>query len=600
MKKLLAIALVALLLTGCSANHPSQMDTEPSEPTQPVQEAVVVLYDPDSAVEKATKGAVRAYPLGDGEYRTIAPFMDKILVVSAEGDITALQGEDGQIAATVATELNENWELAHLQVGTNRLAYYNDDGREVVILNEQFKMVNQIQVPQLLVGNPAICLETNEIFYCYGSEIRSIDIKSGISRLVRSHNVLSQELTGTFFQDTILGCHIVDSENEESIIYFYGQTGEVIHSDRMFSTLISDDMNYFVLRGEGEDRQNLFGFGQSDTMCLHTEDEIVFQMLDMEGAVSCNTDVKGLHLSFYDLTEGLRRAEVTLPGVGEPTVAVTDGTYIWILADQILYRWDISASKISDDTIYTGPLYTPDSPDTEGLAACRDRADQLAAAHGVTIHLWKDSASESDMNTFTQEYRVNDINKTLDALEPVLTKFPEGFLETTGNIQIHLVSSIDNGKEAAQFWKNGACHIVLTGKNVEQSFLWGLGWALDARLLGNSRDLDNWDELNPKSFSYTYDYAQNAERENADDYLDPDSRCFVDQESMSFPTEDRARIFVYAMAEDTEEYFTSERMQKKLRRICLGIREAYGLDESTEIFPWEQYLEKPLAKKAEN
>jgi len=141
---------------------------------------------------------------------------------------------------------------------------------------------------------------------------------------------------------------------------------------------------------------------------------------------------------------------------------------------------------------------------------------------------------------------------------------------------------------------------VLTGKNVEQSFLWGLGWALDARLLGNSRDLDNWDELNPKSFSYTYDYAQNAERENADDYLDPDSRCFVDQESMSFPTEDRARIFVYAMAEDTEEYFTSERMQKKLRRICLGIREAYGLDESTEVFPWEQYLEKPLAKKAEN
>lgn len=597
MKKLLAIAIALLFLTGCGANQQEMVPTEPTDSTEPIQEAAVVLYDPDSDVEKSTSGAVRAYPLGDGEYRTIASFTDKILVVSSEGDITALQGEDGQIAATVATELSENWEPDHLQIGSNRLAFYTNDGREVVILNEQFEMVSRIQVPQLLVGNPVICLESDEIFYCYGSEIRAIDMKSGVSRLVRSHNVISQALTGTYFQDSVIGCHIADSDNEERTIYFYGQTGEVIHTDTSAGELLSDGMNYFALRGEGEDRQILFGFGESDTMTLHPADEDVFHMLDMQGAVSYHADTKGLRVSFYDLNEGLRTAEVTLPGVGEPTAAVTDGSYIWILADQILYRWDISKSKIADETVYTGPLYTAENPDEEGLSVCRARADQMGVSHGIQIHIWKDAATKSDKNTFTQEFRVNAIERTLNALEPVLERFPEGFLETTGDIHVHLVGSIDNGRDAAQYWQNGDCHIVLTDKNVEQSFLWGLGWGLDARLIGNSRDLDNWEDLNPKSFAYTYDYETNAARENADDYLDPDSRCFVDQESMSFPTEDRARIFVYAMAEDAEEYFTSDRMQKKLRRICLGIREAYGLDESTEVFPWEQYLEKPLAKK---
>ena len=38
-------------------------------------------------------------------------------------------------------------------------------------------------------------------------------------------------------------------------------------------------------------------------------------------------------------------------------------------------------------------------------------------------------------------------------------------------------------------------------------------------------------------------------------------------------------------------------MQTKLRRICLGIRAAFGLKKSAEVYPWEQYLEESLAYK---
>jgi len=46
-----------------------------------------------------------------------------------------------------------------------------------------------------------------------------------------------------------------------------------------------------------------------------------------------------------------------------------------------------------------------------------------------------------------------------------------------------------------------------------------------------------------------------------------------------------------------ESYFESEAMQKKLRQLCLGIREAFDLKKSVEVFRWEQYLNKPLNHK---
>ena len=42
--------------------------------------------------------------------------------------------------------------------------------------------------------------------------------------------------------------------------------------------------------------------------------------------------------------------------------------------------------------------------------------------------------------------------------------------------------------------------------------------------------------------------------------------------------------------------FQSEIMQNKLTAICRGIRKAFGLEKSPEVFIWEQYLNKPLAK----
>ena len=64
---------------------------------------------------------------------------------------------------------------------------------------------------------------------------------------------------------------------------------------------------------------------------------------------------------------------------------------------------------------------------------------------------------------------------------------------------------------------------------------------------------------------------------------------------MTASREDQARIFEFACREGNEDFFRSATMQKKLRAVCVGIREAWGLKKAETEFLWEQYLESSLA-----
>ncbi len=64
---------------------------------------------------------------------------------------------------------------------------------------------------------------------------------------------------------------------------------------------------------------------------------------------------------------------------------------------------------------------------------------------------------------------------------------------------------------------------------------------------------------------------------------------------MRYPTNDRSSVFCYAMTSKGADAFRSEALQAKLKSLCKGIREAYGLEKSQDTYPWEQYLEESLA-----
>ena len=150
------------------------------------------------------------------------------------------------------------------------------------------------------------------------------------------------------------------------------------------------------------------------------------------------------------------------------------------------------------------------------------------------------------------------------------------------------------GKLARQFEQQGKSVMLAAGDTSEKALYHELYHVMETHILGNSIALDQWAKLNPVGFEYDYDYLANAQRDGSE-FLQPDTRSFVDTYSMSYPKEDRARIFEYAMTAGNEPLFAASPLQYKLKMLCQGIREAFGLKKSPENFLWEQYLNQPMA-----
>ena len=141
-----------------------------------------------------------------------------------------------------------------------------------------------------------------------------------------------------------------------------------------------------------------------------------------------------------------------------------------------------------------------------------------------------------------------------------------------------------------QFYENGNSYVVLAvSDKLIENFLHGVAYVIDSHVLGNSRDYDTWQELNPWKFDYDYNYYE-YESHGDSEWLSDDDRRFVDAYAMTFPHEDRCRTFVYAMLDDTGAYFHTDEMQAKLKRVCQGIRESYGYEGNGQSYRWEQYL----------
>ena len=161
-----------------------------------------------------------------------------------------------------------------------------------------------------------------------------------------------------------------------------------------------------------------------------------------------------------------------------------------------------------------------------------------------------------------------------------------------GWIRIALVRDIAGGADWAQFWEGKDCWVILSAEtDVASCLVQGIAYGVDAHVLGNSREFDTWAEMNPRGFDYTY----SAHVTGNTNYLTETNRAFVDLQSMTYPHEDRCRVFYNAMLPENSDMFRSPVMQAKLLQLCRGIREGYNLEKSPDTYLWEQYLQVSLA-----
>lgn len=611
-KHLLIWIMILLLLAGCATDVPeatvvpSTVAIQETEP--PATESRLNVLN--ITAEDGTCDAVQIYSLGEMDCTGILVMGEDILLFTREPGacLTRLTGENGKAVAKISLAGDVTPYNGAFRVMDRKIGYYEGSTRSIVFLDGMLAETSRLELPESMVGTPVLSPNMDTVYYCTEQEIRAMDIKTGMSRLVRRQSGLSQAKLQCCFDGEILSCVVTETDGERYTCFLSSQTGEILGKDPNLWSMETYSDLYFLQRNDGIITERLFGTIDGTIQSLNlAEGENIVPALIMDGIITTSIKEGSLELSFYDLSTGNRTAKADLPGMETPYAYAVGKEAVWFLsydgtsAQSLLYRWDVSQSKVEDDMVYSGPRYTLESPDLEGLAECQRMADEIGQKFGVEILITDAALEQSCGYALELEYQVNAIWDALMDLEGALSQYPEDFFQIacqgteSGVLHICLVRSIANHLTGVQYWPDGDAYIALAvGEKVEQTFYHEACHVLDTYIIAKSQAYDTWEQLNPTGFAYDYGYDLYTER-SSDAYLEGENRAFIDSYSMTYPKEDRARIMEYAITANHEELFEAEILQKKLRQICIGIRDAFGLEKDSRTFSWEQYLKEPLA-----
>ncbi|MGN0999775.1 MAG: hypothetical protein ACI4PO_09505 [Faecousia sp.] len=592
-RKVLAVAAAMLLLCGCGQNE------APEETTEAYSTEIPCLYDPGHAITEQTGGAVKVYLLKRDGY-TDMTFLGERLLLFREGYTEVYQGESLSPALTIQDL------PATLQEMDSGIAWFDESSREVVFLNDRFVEQSRLRIPEDQVGDVYIAPDGHTVYYCTDTAVRALDLDSGISRLIYEGSAAQRTILKGLFDGRMLLC-----EMDGRQVLLSSKDGEVLGQQSFLNTLQTLEDRFYVNAETEAGSLLVYGERRGDLLALRTDMECV-SVPQMQGALGMVQENGGVALSYFDLESGRKTAYIEIAGISEirNVAADPDGKALWlhtidsVSGSELLCRWELQKSAVTEDRVYTDSYYTREHPDRKNQLIQELRAEKLGEDWGLEILLWDEALTAVPQRySFVDAYRTEDTQRAVDALEKVLFFFPEDFFvkaaipTESGRIHILLLDSIRtqdpalrSGEQGLQYWQDGEMYIALAvNEKFEENLLHQIGHVIDSRILSICQALDDWNQLNPPWFSYDNDYLKNLERQD-DGLLQGDGRAFIDFFSMSFAVEDRSTIFAYACMEGNEEYFRSAIMRSKLETLCRGIREAFGLQGDTGTYLWEQYL----------
>lgn len=614
------LLLLCLLLCGCAeevpeiTTAPTQQQTEAAEYIEPTG-----LYDPDSEIEALTGGAVRAYPLSAQACTGFAVMGTDVIVFAGTECTTIRKLSGGELYESAAAETALALSLADpsTQVTDKGVSYFDYESREMVLLDTSLREISRVKLPADLIGAPVMSADRKVMYYCTPDAIRAYDMEAGFSRLVKQIENPAQYIQGLLMEDTVLMLCVKDPDGltVEQTLFVSAETGETLSQlDESIHVSTYGD-GFFTVLQEGAMQAMVYGTENWQKMLLPAQ---VFPAqrwyLESRNAALIWWDTGSLE--YYDLESGRMTATVTMEGMTPVAAAAApEAQQVYLLCSTnegiMLCLWDISMTPCTDETVYTGPRYTLEDPDTAGLEKCKELAQQIGQKHGIEVLIGTDAAAVQPWEyALEAEYQVPMILLELEKLDRLLDSYPESFLSTaakgteSGVMRICLVRRITGTPESgymaqmngASFWVDENVYAAIAvGQTTDQSFYHTIFHVLETRIMSKSKYCYEWDKHNPEGFAYDYDYTANQSRQDHQ-YLEGENRAFIDMYSMSFPREDRATIMAYAMTEGNESLFEAEILQQKLLAICQGIRKAFGLEKSSEVYIWEQYLDEPLAK----
>jgi len=608
LKRFIPLLLALILLCGCHADQ-SQTTAPTTSTTQPTP--MEYLPPSDGTIEELTQGAVQAYSLEGRSITGIRFFGSRLLAFSTDDHVELttllmLGGTELGILQSATLDCALTPDQLTLGSDSQTLAYYHTLENSIVLLDGQLAEIRRIRLPDQVTDRPVLSGDLATAYYCDGSSIYALDLESGLSRLLKQHSCSDQSLTALHFDDTVLEVFMTLADGSSQVAFISPENGETTGTDRELLTLATQDNHYLLQRLDGIVTETLVGQASGNLRVVDLpSSQTIYPAFSLNSLVAS----EGSILRLYDLSSGRISSQVDLGSgvqVQEVQADPAENT-LWIRAlDQqsgtpLLLRWQTAQTKISENTVYIHKRYTPEEPDTDGIAKCQQQADELSQKLGVTLVV--DASLPVPQNyEYVPEHQVRALEESLARLEEALSVLPPEFLaglhtvNQSGTVHIGLVRQVLNIAGEAEtdlggfhFVSAGDHYIVLTTEaELETAVMHQLCHVLDSYVFAHSTAYDHWDTLNPKGFTYAGSYTVNTEPDDAS--LQGQTQCFVSAYGMTYAKEDRAELFEAAMMPGNEALLSIPGLQNKLRYLCSAIRQAYDWEETQLTLPWEQYL----------
>lgn len=612
MKRILALLLILVLLAGCG-----QKPEVPTETTAPTTQPTLPQLVPEQD-EPEEEAALLTYALQGTDHYAVTAMGDGVLLFSGDEYTTlTYMKEDSELIQASLGEVFIYPSPGYCTVTDRGIGYYDGNANELVFLDTDLTEQDRVSLPDGAICMPVLSEDWKYAYYFDENNLRRMELSTGISRILSDTWGGVPQVTGIHFGDTVLQCNVFQ-EDESLELLIDANSGQVIYQDREMWMLDTYEDWYFAEVYHTWGTEYVFGQRAGEQSAMLPQGDVAFtRVLPREAwAAMCEYLETGFSLALYDAETGTRKSEYVFDGVFYSGMAeCLIGDRLWLLVDdmetgaQMLYAWDPELSLTEDVESYIGTYHTAQDPDTEGLDEIAEEARLLGEKYGVRILTYQDATDYMPVDFVLEaEHAVGAYGYYLSILEDALATYPEGFLKKlgkcsrNGRITVSLVKEARGDQEmgaveqadGVQFWDNGNAFVALSmnyelGNTVHHE----LYHVIDTYVLTETLAYDFWDQLNPEGFAYFESYQEGRVKEDSP-YLNGDTRAFVDEYAMSYAKEDRARIMEYAMLLGQEEVFASDAMQAKLRTVCAGIREAFGLEREPTIYPWEQYLRTPM------
>lgn len=594
MKRLACALLLLCTLCGCSDYTTNAPDATSPDATAPSAESMPLL-------EKVS--------LEEYASPSILPLGQDLLIVETE-KLTLLDGFDLSVVTSQQIEGLPTLESGQLWASDSAVAFFDKENHNITFLNANLRPTMSVKLPADMLGNPWLSPDQTTVYYTTETAIRALDLRTGVSRLLKDQGTVWQSISGVFLNGTALRCEAKQADGTVRVSMISTQNGALLQESADLSNLIAPKEWYFVPLNNTCITQLVFGKADGSPKNLFPKGEVTaWWALPEQGRIVTAQESNGLMmLDCYSMETGKRFSVMYLPEMTEILgfSAGSDGI-IWFHSNTTLYRWNPAKATTADTCDYAVPLYTRENPDEAGMAAMDAALQSLEQRYGVDIVIGEAAAALAPQNySFETEFIPQAYKQPIALLTNLMAQFPDNFFSLavdrlpSKKLTIVLVRNIygdsENGTLAPaggiQYLLNSNSYIALSLMcDLERNFYHQTGHIIDSRVLSTSAALYEWHKVNPPGFQYDKDYIANLDRDDSQ-YLQDADRWFIDTYSMSFEIEDRSRIFEYASLPGNESYFLSPNIQAKLKRICDGIRQSFGLQNDPRQFVWEQYLQK--------